>query len=179
MKIKQTCLAVLALSATLAQAQWYGEVGVTPLSVKATVDGNTLKSKPTMAGVVLGYEFHPNFALEGMAATNLDADVISLNGTDVAGTSLKVKRAYGFFLKPKAMLTPQLEVFGRLGWIENKTTGQVNGYSLTDTDDDFAYGLGVNYYFNKTTYGSLGYSYFYDKNGSRTRGATLGVGMKF
>jgi Outer membrane protein beta-barrel domain len=179
MKIKATCLAVLALSANLAQAQWYGEIGVTPLSVKSTVDGNTLKSQPTMAGVVLGYEFHPNFALEGMAATNLDADTISLNGADVAGTSLKVKRAYGFFLKPKAMVTPELEVFGRLGWIESKTSGQVNGYNLTDTDDDLAYGLGINYHFNKTTYGSLGYTSFYDKQGARTRGATLAVGMKF
>lgn len=179
MKIKQTCLAILFLSATLAQAQWYGEIGVTPLSVKGSVDGNTLKSQPTMAGVVLGYEFHPNFALEGMAGTNLDADPIKLNGVEVPGTSLKVQRAYGFFIKPKAMLTPELELFGRLGWIENKTTGQVNSYSLTDTDNDFAYGLGLNYHFNKTTYGSLSYTNFYDKQGTKTQGATLAVGMKF
>ncbi|MEK7345354.1 MAG: porin family protein [Pseudomonadota bacterium] len=179
MKIQNTCLAVLALSASLAQAQWYGEIGVTPLSIKSTVDGNTIKAKPTMGGLVLGYEFHPNFALEGAVATNMDADTISLNGADVAGTSLKVNRAHGLFLKPKAMLAPNLELFGRLGWVENKTTGQVNGYSLTDTDDDFAYGLGINYHFNKTTYGSLGYTSFYDKHNTRTRGATLAVGMKF
>ena len=143
------------------------------------VDGNTIKAKPTMGGLVLGYEFHPNFALEGAVATNMDADTISLNGADVAGTSLKVNRAHGLFLKPKAMLAPNLELFGRLGWVENKTTGQVNGYSLTDTDDDFAYGLGINYHFNKTTYGSLGYTSFYDKHNTRTRGATLAVGMKF
>lgn len=179
MKIKQTCLAILVLSASVAQAQWYGEIGVTPLSVKATVDGNTLKSKPVMAGVVLGYEFHPNFALEGMAGTNLDAASIKLNGTEAPGTSLKVQRAYGLFIKPKVMLTPDLELFGRLGWIENKTIGQVNSYSITDTDDDFAYGLGFNYHFNKTSYGSLSYTNFYDKQGTKTQGVTLGVGMKF
>lgn len=179
MKIKQTCMAILVLSATVAQAQWYGEIAVTPLSVKATVDGNTIKSNPTMLGLVLGYEFHPNLALEGMAGTNVDSDVIRFNGTDAPGTSLKVNRAYGVFIKPKVMLTPELELFGRLGSVENKTTGQVGSYSLTDKDHDVAYGLGLNYHFSKTSYGALSYNNFYDKDGVRTRGATLSVGMKF
>jgi small nuclear ribonucleoprotein (snRNP)-like protein len=179
MKIKSTCLAVLALSASLAQAQWYGEIGVTPLSVKATVDGNTLKSQPTVAGVVVGYEVHPNLALEGVAVTNVDTDTISLNGSEVAGASLKVQRAFGFFIKPKVMLTPELELFGRVGSIENRTVGQVGSLSATQTDHDLAYGIGLNYHFNKTTYGSLGYTSFYDKNNTTTRGATLAVGMKF
>jgi opacity protein-like surface antigen len=179
MKIKQTCMAILILSAATAQAQWYGEIGVTPLSVKGTVEGNTLKSHPTMIGIVAGYEFHPNFAVEGMAGTNVDSDPISLNGSEVAGTSLKVNRAYGVFIKPKVMLTPELELFGRLGVVDNKTTGQVGNLSITDTDHDFAYGAGISYHFDKTTYGSLGYSNFYDKHGTTTRGATLSVGMKF
>lgn len=74
MKIKQTCLTLLILSAVAAQAQWYGEIGVTPLSVKGTVEGNTLKANPTMVGLVAGYEFHPNLAVEGMAGTNVDSD---------------------------------------------------------------------------------------------------------
>ncbi len=179
MKIKQTCLAVLVLSATVAQAQWYGEIGATPLSVKANVDGNTIKANPTMLGLVIGYEFHPNLALEGMAATNVDSDVIRFNGTDVPGTSLKVNRAYGVFIKPKIMLTPEWELFGRVGWVENKTTGQVGSYSITDKDHDVAYGLGLNYHFSKTSYGALSYNNFYDKDGVKTRGAMLSVGMKF
>lgn len=179
MTIKQMGLAALMLSASMAQAQWYGEIGATPLTVKATVEGNTLKSRPAMLGVVLGYEVHPNLAIEGMAGTNIDEDLISLNGVEVPGTSLKVKHAYGLFLKPKAMLTPELELFARLGWVENKTTGQVNGFSLTDTDHDFAYGLGLSYLFSKTTYASLSYNSFYDKQNTRTRGAMLSVGMKF
>lgn len=77
------------------------------------------------------------------------------------------------------MLTPELELFGRLGAIENKTTGQVGNLSITDTGHDFAYGLGMSYHFDKTTYGSLSYTNFYDKQNTRTRGATLSVGMKF
>ncbi|MEY4733907.1 MAG: hypothetical protein RLZZ464_1973 [Pseudomonadota bacterium] len=179
MNIQSTCLAVLALTASLAHAQWYGEIGVTPLSVKATVDGNTLKSQPTVAGVVVGYEFHPNLALEGIAVTNVDPDTISLNGSEVADASLKVKRAFGFFIKPKVMLTPEWELFGRLGSIENKTRAQYGSLSATQTEHDLAYGIGLNYHFNKTTYGSLGYTSFYDKNNTTARGATLAVGMKF
>ena len=179
MNIQSTCLAVLALTASLANAQWYGEIGVTPLSVKATVDGNTLKSQPTVAGVVLGYEFHPNMAVEGVLATNIDSDTISLNGSEVPGASLKVKSAYGFFLKPKVMLTPEWELFGRLGAIENRTSGQVGSRSAAQTDHDFAYGIGLNYFFDKNTYGSLGYTSFYDKQNTTARGATLAVGMKF
>ena len=179
MNIQSTCLAVLALSTSLAQAQWYGEIGVTPLSVKATVEGNTLKSHPTVAGVVVGYEVHPNLALEGIAVTNVDPDTIRVNGSEVADSSLKVKRAFGFFIKPKVMLTPEWELFGRLGSIENRTSGQVGSLSSSQTDHDFAYGIGLNYHFNKTTYGSLGYSSFYDKQNTTARGATLAVGMKF
>jgi hypothetical protein len=179
MKLKQAGLAALMLSAAAAQAQWYGEIGVTPLSVKGTVEGNTLKSHPTMIGIVAGYEFHPNLAVEGMAGTNADSDPISLNGSEVPGTSLKVNRAYGLFIKPKVMLTPEWELFGRLGVVENKTTGQVGNFSLTDTDHDTAYGLGVSYHFNKSTYGSLSYTNFYDKHGTKTQGATLSAGMKF
>jgi len=179
MKVKQACLAALVLSAAAAQAQWYGEIGVTPLSVKGTVDGNTLKSHPTMIGLVAGYEFHPNLAVEGMAATNANSDTISLNGSEVSGTSLKVNRAFGLFLKPKVMLTPEWELFGRLGVVDNKTTGQVGSLSVTDTDHDFAYGVGMSYYFDKTTYGSLGYTNFYDKHGTKTQGASLSVGMRF
>ncbi|MDI9235222.1 outer membrane beta-barrel protein [Limnohabitans lacus] len=179
MNIKSTCLAILALSASLAQAQWYGEIGVTPLSVKATAQGNTLKSHPTMADVVVGYEWHPNMAIEGILATNIESDTINLNGSEVPDTNLKVKSAYGFFFKPKVMLTPEWELFGRLGVIKNRTTGQVGSLSVTDTDHDFTYGIGVNYFFNKTTYGSLGYTSFYDKQNNTTRGATLALGMKF
>lgn len=179
MNTKQACLAIAILSAGAAQAQWYAEIGVTPLQVKGTVEGDTLRAKPTVAGVIFGYELHPNWAIEGMAATHLDADTISLNGSDVTGTSLKVKSAYGLFIKPKAMLTPELELFGRLGWVENKTSGQVGNLSLTDTDNDFAYGLGLNYHFSKTTYGSLAYTNLYDKQGTKTQGITLGLGMKF
>ncbi|PUE18519.1 hypothetical protein B9Z38_15670 [Limnohabitans sp. MMS-10A-160] len=179
MKVKQACMAALVLSAAAAQAQWYGEIGATPLSVKGTVEGNTLKAQPTMIGIVAGYEFHPNLAVEGMLGTNANSDTISLNGTEVPGTSLKVNRAYGLFIKPKVMLSPDWELFGRLGVVENKTTGQVGSYSITDTDHDVAYGAGLSYYFDKTTYGSLSYTNFYDKQGTRTQGTTLSVGMKF
>ncbi len=179
MKIQQTCLSLVLLSCAAAQAQWYGEIGVSPLSVKGTVEGNTLKANPTMIGLLAGYDFHPNLAVEAMAGTNIDADAIRLNGTEVPGTSLKVNRAYGVFIKPKVMLTPQLELFARLGAIENKTTGRVGNLSITDTDHDWAHGLGLNYHFDKTTYGGLSYTQFYDKQNTRTRGATLSVGMKF
>jgi hypothetical protein len=179
MKIKQACMAALVLSAAAAQAQWYGEIGATPLSVKGTVEGNTLKAHPTMIGIVAGYEFHPNLAVEGMLGVNANSDTISLNGAEVPGTSLKVNHAYGIFIKPKVMLTPEWELFGRLGVVENKTTGQVGSYSITDTDHDVAYGAGLSYYFDKTTYGSLSYTNFYDKQGTRTQGTTLSVGMKF
>ena len=169
MKIKQACMAALVLSAAAAQAQWYGEIGATPLSVKGTVEGNTLKSHPTMIGIVAGYEFHPNLAVEGMLGVNANSDTISLNGAEVPGTSLKVNHAYGIFIKPKVMLTPECELFGRLGVVENKTTGQVGSYSITDTDHDVAYGVGLSYYFDKTTYGSLSYTTFTTNKAPRPR----------
>lgn len=172
-------LAMVVFSSVGAQAQWYAEVGVTPLAVKSTLQLNTLKAKPSVAGVTVGYELHPNWALEGMAVTHLDADTVRLNATELTDSTFKVKSAYGFFIKPKTMLSSDLELFGRLGWVENKTKGQVGSLSASETENDFAYGLGLNYHFSKTGYGSLAYTSFYDKQSTKAQGITLGLGMKF
>ena len=51
--------------------------------------------------------------------------------------------------------------------------------SLTDTDGDWAYGLGGNYYFDRNSYVSANYLRFYDKDNVKGDGITIGVGMKF
>ena len=132
-----------------------------------------------MLGLVLGYELHPNLAVEGLLAFNASDDSIQYNGSTIPNSSFKISNTYGISLKPKTMLTENLEVFGRLGWASAKSTASISGTSSSDTSNDVNYGIGANYYFNKTTYGTIGYTHFSHKDGSNSTGFTVGVGYKF
>lgn len=121
---------------------------------------------------IIGYGVHPNLAIEGMLAVGVQDD-------KVGGVKVELEHAYGVFAKPRVMLSPNFELFGRLGYVESKLKASVPGDSLSDSDGDWAYGLGGNYYFNPNTYLSVNYLKFYDKDDVKADGWTVGVGMKF
>lgn len=176
---KLAIAATLAIASVGAQAQFYAEAGLTNLSIKGDVTGGSIKSSPKMFGLVLGYEVHPNLAVEGLLGFNASDDSIQYNGTSVPNSSAKVSDAFGVYLKPKTMVTDNLEIFGRLGWTKAKSTAAVGGTSESDTSDDFGYGVGASYYFDKKTYGTVSYTSFSNKDGNKTTGITIGVGYRF
>lgn len=141
----------------------YGELGYSWMQIQ----GNGFKANPGAVRGIIGYDLHPNLAVEGMAAVGTGH--ASDNGVDA-----KLKSSYGLFVKPKYDFG-NTEVFGRLGWAHtnlNLSTGDTSS-------NDFAYGVGVKYNFTPRMNVGLDYTRYADKNGVKVGGVTLGLGYNF
>jgi outer membrane autotransporter protein len=157
----------------------YGEVGYTFMQV----DDGGVKTNPGSIRGVIGYDFHPYFAVEGMAAFGAGDDSTD---TTVGGVAVHVTEKsdyqFGIFVKPKYDFQ-NVELFGRLGWAQThlKRTASGGGVSVdaSDTGSDFAWGLGVNYRFNPKMYVGVDYLRYYDKGGVTIDGWTVGFGYRF
>ena len=158
----------------------YGEVGYTHLST----DTGFGKANPGMIRGIVGYEFHPFVAAEGMLAFGVREDSVSGTALGVPFTAdVKVQHSYGVFVKPKFSPTNGLEVFGRLGYAQSKVRFDVNtaagSGSASDSDGDFAYGAGVSYRFSPRAHVSIDWMRYYDKSSTTVDGVTISVGMRF
>ena len=147
----------------------YGELGYSFLNVKESTTG--FDATPQALRGIIGYNFHPYFAGEAMLSigTSSDSDL---------GVDAKVKNAFGLFIKPKYDIN-NFEVFGRLGWARTKVSVSVPGFSAEGSDNDFAYGVGVNYNFNPRTYVGLDWMEYLNKDNAKIDGVTLSVGYRF
>ena len=94
-------------------------------------------------------------------------------------TSLKYTSTVGVFIKPRVAINNEAEVFARLGYVQSRMKATAGTTTLTDTDGDFAYGLGANYNFDKNLYATLGYMVYYKKDDVKTSGFNVGVGYRF
>lgn len=176
--MKRLVIAAAAASAFLslgtAQAQqlqpqspFYGELGYS----FQRHEGPGFQTNPQALRGIAGYNFHPNLAVEGMAAfgTNDDSD---------NGVTSKLRHQYGVFVKPKYAFN-NVEVFGRVGWVQSKLRTTSAAGTVNDGDGDFAWGLGANYNVNPRTYVGVDYLRSYDKGSNKVDGVTIGVGFRF
>lgn len=179
-RFKLLCVALLVASAG-AQAQnkpqaggLYGELGLT--QVKYSYAGYSITPK-VLRGVV-GYDAHPNVAIEAMVGLGISDGSTTVAATRVVG---EVDHMIGLYVKPKVDVSPELQVFARVGFARSKVTGSVPsmGLTTTATDSDASYGMGLAYSFNKTSALTLDYMSYYSKDGEKANGLTLGVGFKF
>jgi len=175
-------IAIAAAAALLmlgtAQAQqartatpWYGELGYVFLNV----EDSGIDADPQALRGFVGYNFHPFFAAEGMLAFGTASDDVNFGGVNV---DVKLKNAFGLFIKPKYDFG-NVEVFGRLGWVRSEVKASALGASASDSDDDIAYGVGLNYSINPRTYVGTDYMRYFDKNGTKVDGWSINLGYRF
>ncbi|MFY9329250.1 MAG: porin family protein [Georgfuchsia sp.] len=162
----------LVVAATAASAQVYGEVAYTGL----TYEEEGGKADLGTLGATIGYEINKNLAVEGMFAAGVQDDDVDVGGFNV---NVDLKNTYGVFLKPKAELAENLEVYARLGWAKSKIEASAFGQTMSDSGSDFAYGVGLQYSFSPTTYVTGSYTNLYDKEGTTIDGWGIGIGYKF
>ena len=97
--------AVFSLVAAGAHAQaqvpskMYAEFGYAAINLEANSGPNTLKARPGAVTGVIGYQLHPNMAVEGFLGLGLDKDETKLNGA-ATGVDAKINNTYGLFIKP-------------------------------------------------------------------------------
>lgn len=171
----------LAAGVTLmasAQAQVYGELGYTSTSAKIFDGGDTFKASPRAIRGIIGYETHPNLAVEGMYTLGMGS--AGLSGPAVrSGVKLKLDNAYGIYLKPKAKLSDAFEVFGRIGYVKGKFKVSYLGRSESDSDDGLSYGVGLSYALSTNTSLNLDHVQYVKNSDVKVTGTTLGIGYRF
>lgn len=136
------------------------------------VESTGPSATPQVAGGRIGLQLNENFAAELYLATSAREDTV--NGVD-----LKIKNAAGLYLKGMAPLGERAKLVGRVGYLRAKLESSGPGGSLSNTDNSFSYGIGLQYDFTPQVYGIVDYMSFYDRRGLTVRGPMVGVGLKF
>ena len=153
-----------------AHAQVYVEGSLVP--TKITAENSDVSYKPSILTGIVGYDLHPNLAIEGLLGFGVKKG--SFDGWDV-----KVKSTYGVYLKPRYQVNDKVEVFARIGDLKNRFEGSDSTESDRSTEGSTAWGLGGSYAIDKNLYLTAGYNQLYKKDGVKATGFNFGVGYKF
>jgi hypothetical protein len=177
---KLISITVLATAASCASAQWYGELTHVSATTKYSSSNTNIESNPKSIGAYIGYQLNDNFAAEGLIGTGIGGTDVKVNGASQNNpVTAKTDYLYGAFVKAKNNLSEEVEVFGRLGYLEGKTTSSNTSASSSTVKGDWAYGLGTNYHVNKKTYVSASWMNLHNKDSVKSTGWTIGLGFKF
>ena len=128
-------------------------------------------------GLRLGQNLSKDFAVEAIYSSGMSDSTYS--STSTGALTFRNRGSYGLYLKPKAKINDDLEVFGRAGYFRINSTLKSSSTSEDNTDDAFSYGLGAAYKISKTVYTSLDYTSFYNKESTNINGLGLSVGFNF
>ncbi|AMO23568.1 hypothetical protein UC35_12545 [Ramlibacter tataouinensis] len=161
--------------AQMTMPQWstaglYGELGYTQLKIDAF--GTSLR--PGAIRGIIGYDFHPFFAVEAAGAWGIDDDDkgIAIGGVPTS-VQAKLDYMYGLWVKPKYAYQ-QFEFFGRLGYAHTKVEVDRTGFiGRTEGQDDFAWGLGANYRFTPNAYVGIDWMRYSNQSNSHVDGLTI------
>jgi len=153
-------------------SQLYGELGYTWLKV----DAFGTSFRPDAIRGILGWDVHPTFAIEGMVGGGVSDDSKNLAfGATTANVNTKMDYMYGIWAKPR-YIYDRSEFFGRFGWAHTKVEANRAGVSASESQDDFAWGLGANYRFNPNGYVGIDWMRYSNQSNSHVDGLTLSVG---
>ena len=170
--IAASFLAMSAAAQAFEAGQTYGELAY----VSSTYSDGDIKVHPGVVRGIAGLEYGPNLAFEAMFGAGMRD-----GSFDVAGYTAKigVDYAFGAYVKPRLQVTPELEVFGRVGYVRTKMSASVAGISLSTTDGDVSYGVGLKYAFAPQWSANADYMSYGKNDGTKGTGFSLGVGYKF
>lgn len=174
-------LVLLAAGASVhAQTQtpanpWYGELAYAPVKIKQ-VDATDGSAK-NLRGIV-GYELHPNVALEGLLSLGVGDASATVSGDP---TDTRVNRVVGLYVKPKVAVSQDIELFARLGYVRTKVTSTLTatGAAESESASDVSYGFGASYRINDRWSAVVDYMRYYEKDGFRMQGLSAGLRLRF
>jgi opacity protein-like surface antigen len=164
-----------ATTAFTVQAQGvYGELAYTNARVQLK-DMNEAEDYPLLRGIV-GFELNKFLAIEGMAGIGLNNREDSILGIPIKS---KIEHTYGVFVKPKLQFNDAFSIYGRAGYARSKVSVEGLGLERSETHSGFAYGAGATYNFTPQAYLNIDYMSYYNQNGSKAHGPSVGLGYKF
>ena len=122
-----------------------------------------------------GVNFNPYWGVEAVGLFGTSDATINV-GFPI---SLKIKNAYGAYVKGQYPVAPQFELFARAGWLHATAEASAMGFSDSSSDSSFSYGAGFQIPFGTGWYAQADYMSYYSANGDSIKGPSLGVGYRF
>jgi Outer membrane protein beta-barrel domain len=125
-----------------------------------------------------GVNFNRYVALEAVGAFGTSDANGGAYGIPIA---LKVKSAYGAYVKGQYPVAPHFELFARVGWLHAtvEATDKYYGFTASSSDSSFSYGGGFQIPFGTGWYAQADYMSYYSKGGDAIRGTSIGIGYRF
>jgi hypothetical protein len=177
-----TCFALSAAHAQSAESAahpaMYAEIGYAAPELKMSDGIDSMKASPSLFSGVFGYQFHPNFAVEGYLGLGAGKDGVKFNGVSVP-VNAKLGTLYGVFARPSVSVSESVDLFARIGWMSTELKASGPGGSYADRNSSMAYGVGANFNLSKTAYLQASWTSFYDKHETQIQGLGLAYGMRF
>jgi hypothetical protein len=131
------------------------------------------------AGVVrAGVMFDKYWGVEALGILGGSQGDLNVDGIAM---SLKIKNAYGAYLKGQYPVSPHFELFARAGWLHATVEAQARDFdvSASSSDSSFSYGAGFQVPFGTGWYAQADYMSYYSKSGDSIRGPSIGLGYRF
>lgn len=158
----------LALNVNAADDGLYFGVNLAQINYKE--DGFSTAS-PKALVLRLGKELNPNVAIEGRIATGISDDTTS-------GVKIELDGAYGVYFKgiiPGATVSP----YGLVGYTNGEITASVPGFSISDDEGDFSYGIGLDFAVSKTFGVNVEFAKLFTGDGYKVDGLSVGATFRF
>lgn len=183
MKTKLLASAVLAalfVAPVQAQQTYFG-AGLAQVNFEVSAFGLSADlGNTTVGSLIVGYDLHPNFAVEAMAATSLSDAEKSFGDTKL---TTSINSAFGFYGVGKYQFDNGFEVFAKLGMtradLKLKVTDSDGSMSETDSGSDISGGIGANYHATESIMLRAEYINYYNKDSVEISGFGAGVLVKF
>ncbi|MCI4645116.1 MAG: porin family protein [Hyphomonadaceae bacterium] len=128
----------LALPAVAQDTGFYGDVGYTYVMTD-TDDADVDIGAITGHG---GWEFSPNFAVEGEVSVGIQDDEVSVGGTNV---DVSMNYLIGAFGRAQLPVGDQIVVFARAGLVNAEIEAEAGGFSESQSESGAGYGVGAEF----------------------------------
>lgn len=130
-------MAVPAMAQTMQSPTYYGTLGYSQLD-HSDGDLGAITGR-------LGARIHPNFGVEGEASFGVRSDDFSIGAVD---GKIKHKSDFAVYAVGAVPVTPNFELFARLGYGTTKIEAKAGGVSAKADGESWNYGVGGNYFFD-------------------------------
>jgi outer membrane immunogenic protein len=130
---------------------------------------NHFQNKTSDTGTLngrVGYQFTPNFAVEGEGG-------IGVNDDKVNGVTVKTRGTLGAFAVVNAPVAERLSLIGRAGYVHSWAEAKAAGVKVKDDDGSFAVGVGGQYMLDDANGIRLDYTRYTEGKGANGYAASF------
>jgi hypothetical protein len=172
LKLIPIAAALVVTAASAQSGNTYAEIG----GVYARYEEPGAWFTSGVVNVKLGVNLNESVAIEAMVGKSLSDTNFYAGNTRV---SARIDSMVSGFVKLKAPLSRDVDIFGRLGYTQGKISANSRFGSGWSSGSSVSYGGGLQFNTSATSYVNLDYMSYFSGSGVTVNGIGANVGMKF